>query len=396
MDENNEKTLKRILLKDRKIILLGTAHVSKESIKDVESIIREENPDCVCVELDDVRYKSLTSKDAWQQINISQVLREGKGFLLLANLVLASFQKKLGSDLGVKPGDEMKAAIEVSQELNIKTEMVDRPIHTTLKRAWAKNRGLGRSKLLATLLSAAFSNEKLEEDEIEKLKNQSAMDNMMQEMAEYLPNIKGVLIDERDRYLASKIWESSGKKIVAVLGAGHLPGTERFIKELEAGTKTTDVSDIEIIPPKSTVSKIASWIFPIIIIGLIVLGFFKGGGIKTGQMLLSFVLWNGGLAAIGSIIALGHPLAILASFLGAPFTTINPFLGIGMVSGLVQAWAKKPQVRDMENLTNDAGTFSGWYKTRITKVLLVFILSSLGSSIGTFMTVPALIANLIK
>ena len=396
MDENNEKTLKRILLKDREIILLGTAHVSKESINDVESTIREENPDCVCVELDEVRYKSLTSKDTWQQINISQVLREGKGFLLLANLVLASFQKKLGSDLGVKPGDEMKAAIEVSQELNIKTEMVDRPIHTTLKRAWAKNRGWGRSKLLATLLSAAFSNEKLEEAEIEKLKNQSAMDNMMQEMAEYLPNIKGVLIDERDRYLASKIWESSGKKIVAVLGAGHLPGTERFIKELEAGTKTTDVSDIEIIPPKSTVSKIASWIFPIIIIGLIVLGFFKGGGIKTGQMLLSFVLWNGGLAAIGSIIALGHPLAILASFLGAPFTTINPFLGIGMVSGLVQAWAKKPQVRDMENLTNDAGTFSGWYKNRITKVLLVFILSSLGSSIGTFITVPALIANLIK
>ena len=388
--------LKHLSFNEREIILLGTAHISKESIEEVERCIRSEQPDCVCVELDEQRYKALTNEKQWQELDIIEVLKSGKGFLLLANLVLAAFQKRIGADVGVKPGDEMKAAIEISQELNIKTEMVDRPIHTTLKRAWAKNRGLGRSKLLATLLSAAFSNEKLEEAEIEKLKNQSAMDNMMQEMAEYLPSIKGVLIDERDRYLASKIWESSGKKIVAVLGAGHLPGTERFIKELEAGTKTTDVSDIEVIPPKSTGSKIAAWIFPIVIIGLIVLGFFKGGGIKTGQMLLSFVLWNGGLAAIGTLIALGHPLAILASFLGAPFTTINPFLGIGMISGLVQAWAKKPQVRDMENLTNDAGTFSGWYKNRITKVLLVFILSSLGSSIGTFMTVPALIANLIK
>ncbi|AGT43525.1 TraB/GumN family protein [Treponema pedis] len=394
MEEVNAKILKRIQTKEREIILLGTAHVSKESIKEVETVIREEMPDCVCVELDETRYKALVSEKSWQEIDISKILKEGKGFLLLANLVLASFQKKLGSDLGVKPGYEMKAAIEVSQELEIKTEMVDRPIHTTLKRAWAKSRGMGRSKLLAALLSAGFSNEKLDEAEIEKLKNQSAMDNMMEEMAEYLPKVKEVLIDERDRYLASKIWESKGKKIIAVLGAGHLPGTERFIKELEAGTKTTDVSDIEVIPPKSAISKIAAWIFPITIIALIALGFYKGGGAKTGQMLTSFIFWNGGLAAIGALIALGHPLSILVSFLGAPVTTVNPFLGIGMLSGLVQAWAKKPQVRDMENLTSDTSTVKGWYKNRITKVLLVLILSSLGSAIGTFITVPALIANL--
>lgn len=396
MEETNTKVLKRIQVENREIILLGTAHVSKESIKEVEDVIRAETPDCVCVELDAVRYKALASGAAWQEIDIAQVLKEGKGFLLLANLVLASFQKRLGTDLGVKPGDEMKAAITVSEELGIKTELVDRPIHTTLKRAWAKSRGIGRSKLLAALLSAAFSNEKLEAEEIEKLKNQSALDNMMEEMAEYLPNVKEVLIDERDRYLASNIWKSSGKKIIAVLGAGHLPGTERFIQELEAGTKTTDVSDIDVIPPKSIFTKILSWVFPAAILGLIAFGFYKGGGAKTGNMLVSFILWNGGLAAIGALIALGHPLSVLASFLGAPITTINPFLGIGMISGLVQAWAKKPQVRDMENLTDDAVTLKGWYKNRITKVLLVFVLSSLGSAIGTFITVPALIANLAK
>ncbi len=396
METTNAKVIKRIQLENREIILLGTAHVSKESIKEVEDVIRAEAPDCVCVELDAVRYKALTSGTAWQEIDIVKILKEGKGFLLLANLVLASFQKKLGADLGVKPGDEMKATIEVSEELGIKTELVDRPIHTTLKRAWAKSSGMGRSKLLTALLNAAFSKEKLEAEEIEKLKNQSAMDNMMEEMAEYLPNVKEVLIDERDRYLASNIWKSSGKKIIAVLGAGHLPGTERFIKELEAGTKTTDVSDIDVIPPKSIFSKVLSWIFPAAILGLIAFGFYKGGGAKTGNMLIAFILWNGGLAAIGALIALGHPLSVLISFLGAPITTINPFLGIGMLSGLVQAWAKKPQVRDMENLTDDAVTLRGWYKNRITKVLLVFVLSSLGSAIGTFITVPALIANLAK
>ncbi len=396
METTNAKVIKRIQLENREIILLGTAHVSKESIKEVEDVIRAEAPDCVCVELDAVRYKALTSGTAWQEIDIVKILKEGKGFLLLANLVLASFQKKLGADLGVKPGDEMKAAIEVSEELGIKTELVDRPIHTTLKRAWAKSSGMGRSKLLTALLNAAFSKEKLEAEEIEKLKSQSAMDNMMEEMAEYLPNVKEVLIDERDRYLASNIWKSSGKKIIAVLGAGHLPGTERFIKELEAGTKTTDVSDIDVIPPKSIFSKVLSWIFPAAILGLIAFGFYKGGGAKTGNMLIAFILWNGGLAAIGALIALGHPLSVLISFLGAPITTINPFLGIGMLSGLVQAWAKKPQVRDMENLTDDVVTLRGWYKNRITKVLLVFVLSSLGSAIGTFITVPALIANLAK
>lgn len=394
--EKNIQALRKITLNGREIILLGTAHVSAESIKEVKKVITGENPDTVCVELDEARYKTLTDSKAWQEIDIIKVIKEGKGFLLLANLTLASFQKKMGAELGTKPGDEMKAAIEISSELNIKTEMVDRPIQITLKRAWAKSGFTGKSKLLSALLGAGFSGETLTEAEIEELKNRSAMDGMMEELSQYLPSIKEVLIDERDRYLASKIWEAEGKKIVAVLGAGHLNGTEKFLKEFSAGTKNTDVADIEVIPPKSKIKKTAAFILPALIIALIVSGFFQGGISKTGKMLLSYTLWNGGLAALGTAAALGTPLAILTGFIAAPITSINPFIGVGFFTGIVHAWIKKPQVKDMENLSADACSLKGWYKNRITRTLLVFFFSSIGSSIGTFITVPALFSNLMK
>ncbi|HPX46631.1 MAG TPA: TraB family protein, partial [Treponemataceae bacterium] len=221
-----KQTVRRIEANGREIILVGTAHISKESIEEAATVIRTEHPDRVCIELDEGRLQSLNNEKGWQELDIVKVLKEGKGFLLLANLVLASFQKKMGQDIGIKPGDEMKEAIRVSAEEGIPTSMVDRPIHVTLRRAWAKNGLWGKSKLLALLVSSAFSNEEMKSEDIENLKDQSAMDGMMEELAKYLPKIKEVLIDERDRYLASHIWQAEGTKLVAILGAGHLPGTE--------------------------------------------------------------------------------------------------------------------------------------------------------------------------
>lgn len=394
--EKDIQALRKITVNGRQIILLGTAHVSAESIKEVKEVISGEKPDTVCVELDSDRYKTLTDTKSWQEIDIIKVIKEGKGFLLLANLALSSFQKKMGLELGTKPGDEMKAAIEISSGLGIKTAMVDRPIQITLKRAWAKSGFTGKSKLLAALLGSSFSSEKLTEEEIEQLKNRSAMDGMMDEISRYLPSVKEVLIDERDRYLASKIWEAGGEKTVAVLGAGHLKGTEQFLIQLSKGEKNTDVSEIEVIPPKSRLKKAAGFILPALILCLIAAGFFKGGLSKTSSMLISYTLWNGGLAALGALIALGNPLAILTGFIAAPITSINPFIGVGFFTGIVQAWIKKPQVKDMENLSGDACSLKGWYKNRITRTLLVFMLSSIGSSIGTFITVPALFSNLMR
>ncbi|HKL85838.1 MAG TPA: TraB/GumN family protein [Treponemataceae bacterium] len=391
-----KQTLREIEENGRKIILVGTAHVSQNSIDDAIQIIQEIKPDRVCVELDDARLNSLTNEKGWQELDISKVLKEGKGFLLLANLVLSSFQKKLGDDVGVKPGDEMKEAIRVSKELDIPVSMVDRPIHITLQRAWAKTKLWGKAKLLATLISSAFSNDELSSEDIENLKEQGAMDSMMEELAQYLPSVKEVLIDERDRYLASKIWESEGTTVVAIIGAGHLPGTEAIIRELASGSRPSDTSDISGIPPKGLGSRIAGLIIPGLIIALLVAGFFTGGAFTSLEMLLRWLLWNGSLAALGTIIALGHPVAILTAFLGAPVATINPFIGVGLFSGLAQAWIRKPQVKDMEHLASDVTTIKGFYKNRISHILLIFFLSSLGGAIGNFIAVPALVGSLLK
>ena len=387
--------IRKISLKDRDIILVGTAHISRESIEDVERSIRDEQPDCVCVELDEQRYKALTNEKQWQELDIIEVLKSGKGFLLLANLVLAAFQKRIGADVGVKPGDEMKAAVTAAQSLAIRTELVDRPIHTTLKRAWAKNNLWGKSKLLATLLSSAFSTEKLSTEEIEALKDKSEMDGMMAEMASYLPQVKEVLIDERDRYLATKIWNAPGKKIIAVLGAGHLEGTQAYLEKLENRTASNDLSDIAEVPPKTKLAQLANWFFPALIVVLVAAGFFKGGVTASTALLIRWILWNGSLAALGTLAALGHPLSIIAGFIGAPLATLNPFIGVGLFTGIVQAWVRKPQVSDMENLAADVTTIRGWYKNKIAHILLIFFLSSLGGAIGNFIAVPALIGGLL-
>ena len=395
------QTEKRLMLQGREFILLGTAHISQESIVQVTTSIREEKPDCVAIELDEQRYASMKNPEAWKNLDIVKVLKNGQGFVLMANLILSSFQKRMGADVGVKPGEEMKAAIAVAEELNIPAVMVDRPIQMTLKRAWAKNSLWGKCKLLAVLLSSAFEKSEISAEEIEKLKNESEMDSMMNEIAEYLPAVKAVLIDERDRYLASHIWEAQvngapAKKTVAVLGAGHLPGVVRYLEALAAGTASSDTTDISQLPPAGVGGKVLGLVFPVLIVGLIVAGFFTGGAKASLDMLVQWILWNGSLAALGTLLAGGHILTIIAGFVGAPLATLNPVVAVGLFTGLVQAWVNKPKVEDMERLSDDATSFKGFYKNRILRVLLVFFFSSLGGVIGNFIAVPSLVATIAR
>ncbi len=393
--QTENQMLRRIKAGDREIILVGTAHISQSSADEVSSIILSEKPDRVCVELDDDRLKAMQNEKKWQELDIVKVLKEGKGFLLLSNLALSSSQKRMGEGVGIKPGTEMKAAVDAAESSGIPCAMVDRPIQVTLRRAWAKNSFSGKVKLLSALLSSAFSKEKMTEDEIESLKNQTVMDGMMEELSGFLPSVKEVLIDERDRYLASKIWDAPGRKLVAVLGAGHLNGTVRWLEDLAAGKVSSDVSDISEVPPKKASSKFAGVIIPVLIVALLAAGFFTGGAKTSLEMLLRWLLWNGSLAAAGSLVSLAHPLTILVSFAGAPVATINPFIGVGLFAGICEAALRKPRVRDMENLTTDVLKFSGFYKNRIAHVLLVFFFSSLGGAIGNFIAVPALISSLL-
>lgn len=387
-------TITRVTLGERVITLLGTAHVSRESTEEVKRVIHDEQPDHVCVEIDAQRYKSLKEGQDWSKMKINEVLRKRQGFMLLANLVLTSFQRKLGKQLGTKPGDEMKAAVAAAEEAGIPYTLADREVQTTLRRAWAASSWWNKLKMLSSLLASIFSNEELSEEDIENLKRKSALDDMMDELAAFLPSVKEVLIDERDRYLATKIYQSDGQHVLAVIGAGHAPGIVRWLQALHQGSAPTDLADISRVPPATKLSKILPWIIPAVVIGLLAAGFIRSGWDQGLQMFLYWVVVNGTLSAIGAIVALAHPLTVILSFLAAPFTSLNPTIGVGIVTGLFQAYIRRPRVLDFENLTEDILTVRGFFRNRFTHALVVFFLSSIGSAAGTFIAFPFLLSLL--
>ena len=408
MTEDTKITLE---FPNRQIILVGTAHISKDSIDEVNGVIREAKPSRVCVELDASRYAAMTDKDNWEKLDMAKIFKEGKGFLLMANLVLSGFQRRMGSGAGVKPGEEMRAALDTAKELGIPNDLCDREVQITLRRAWARCNLWSKCKLLAALLSSAFSSEKLKPEEIENLKQKNELDGMMSELAEFLPGVKEALIDERDSYLAAKIWQSGLEdtspgdteftappqnkcSVVAVVGAGHLEGIKTHLEKFSSGGEVPDTDKLNEIPPKTFFSKAAGFIIPVLIIALIAASFFTGGLEKLREAGLLWVLWNGSLSAIGAILAFGHPFAILISFLGAPLTSLTPVIGVGLLTGLIQVTFVKPKVADVQNITDDVSSLKGIYRNRVSRALLVFFLSSLGSSIGTFVSGAALI-NLI-
>ena len=383
--------LHRLKYNDRHYLLLGTAHVSQNSVAGVEDAIQNESPDHVCIEIDASRYESMIQGQNWERLNIYQVLKQKKGFLLLANLVLASFQRRLGLDLGVTPGSEMIRAIELAKEHDIPFSFCDREIQVTLRRAWRKSGLWGKNKMLAALLSSIFTKEKLTSEDIERLKNRNALDEMMGELAEYLPSAKEVLIDERDRYLATKIYQAKGNRVFAVLGAGHLNGVVAWIERLEAAKEESPDSGLDAIsnvPPRGIVSRALPWLIPVAVAAIIVAGFLRAGWQEGLSMLWLWILVNGTLSAAGALVALAHPITIIVSFLAAPITSMNPTIGVGFVSGILEAFLRKPRVRDFEHLHDDIASVRGFYRNRLTHVLVVFLLSSVGSAIGTFIGIP--------
>ncbi len=378
------QTQKLLELNGRKITLIGTAHVSSESVQEVKDTILAQKPDCVAVELDEKRCDSIKNPEKYRELDIIKVLRKKEGFLLLANLIMAAFQKRTGQKSGVVPGAEMLAALNTAEESGIPTVLADRPVQITLRRAWAKSSASGKSQMLAALVASSFSSEEISSEEIENLKKSSEMDSLMQELAQSMPTIKQVLIDERDHFIASRIWEACGNNMIAVLGAGHLAGVESSLKKIAAGQLSTNTEEINRVPDKKLSSKIITWLIPALIIALIAFSFIRGGKEIGTKMVLSWILYNSIFAGLGAAVAAAHPLTILVSALGAPITSLCPFIGVGFVAGAVQTFLCKPQIKDLESLTDDAGSIKGFYKNKLLKILLVFFLSSIGSSIGTF------------
>ena len=387
--EKVSDTITRISLDSKRIVLVGTAHVSAESMEDVKRCIENEAPDHLCVEMDRMRLKNLEENRRWSGTNLKEVIRKRQGFMLMANLALASFQRRIGADTGVPPGAEMHSAVNTARERDIPFTCADRSIQITLTRAWRKSGFWTKLKLISSLTASVISNESVSPEEIEGLKESDAMQSMMQELADYLPSIKGVLIDERDRYLAANILGAPGRTVLAVVGAAHVPGIVECIGAMAAG-EGTDTADIEAVPPRSLTGRALPWLIPVIIGGLFLTGIIRSGLEKGLEMSLVWVLANGVPAALGALIALAHPLTILISFVGAPITSLNPTIGVGMAAGLLEYFFRGPRVIDMERLNEDIVTLRGWYRNRVTRILMVVLLSSVGSSVGTFAALPLL------
>ena len=345
-------------------------------------------PDSVAVELCEPRYQSIQDPNRWKNTDIFQLIREGKAYVLMAQLALASFQKKLGDELDVKPGEEMREAITCAEEISAKVHLADREVRTTLKRAWANASLWSLTKIVFSLIMSLFSGEKASEEEIEKLKNSDALSGMMSEFSDFLPSVKEVLIDERDRYLAQRITESPGNVVVAVVGAGHVPGIKETI-----GTKV-DLAPLDIIPPPRKSLRYLTWGIPILILGMIAYGFIVSGAETSAQMIMAWILYNGVLAALGTAIALAHPITIITAFVAAPITSLNPMVAAGWVCGLSEAMLRKPRVRDLETIAEDITTIRGVWRNRVSKILLIVVLANLGSSIGTLLAAGKIASHL--
>ncbi len=371
----------------KEILLVGTAHVSKESAALVEALIRQERPDSVCIELDQERYQNMQNPKAWEETDIVQVIKSKKVGFLLANLALSSYQKKIAKQLDTNVGQEMNTGIRCAQETGAQLVLADRSLQTTFLRIWRKLNLWEKAKLLYQLVFSLDDGEELTDQQLAELLKKDMLESMMTDMKKEFPAISQVLIHERDQHLAYKIKNAPGKKIVAVLGAAHVPGVKEEIYRQQ------DMEEITTVPAGSKWFKAIGWLIPILILLLIAYGFYIGADIGLDQI-KSWILWNGSLAAICTAVCFGHPLSILTAFVSAPITSLNPLLACGWFAGLMEAHIRKPTVQDVNRISEDIFSLKGFLRNRFLRTLLIVVMANLGSSAGTIIAGLDIIKNL--
>ncbi|MEK6958417.1 MAG: TraB/GumN family protein [archaeon] len=382
--------IKRIKLKEKELILVGTAHISKESIDLVNKTIEEEVPDIIGVELDHERLQQLLSGKKWGETNIVEIVQTGKTYLFLLNVLLSNLQKQLGAQVGVQPGAEMLAALKKAQEKKVPVQLLDRNIRITLKRAFNEMSFIEKAKLAGGILGGFFGvGEKITIEKIEELKQEDLLNKLMKELGKQMPSIKKVLVDERDDYIAEMIKNSPGKKIVAVVGAGHLDGIVDCIKN----NKKVDLAKLNTTPKKSNVFKYIGYLIPAIFIAFLAYGLYVKGIDTTLNLLIAWILVTGFFSALGALLARAHPLSILVAFIAAPLTTLHPALAAGWFSALVETRFNPPRVMDFEALSN-VSSIKGFYSNKVTHILIVAALTNVGATIGVIIALPYIIALL--
>lgn len=371
------QNITKFFLEDGKeIILVGTAHVSKQSAEEVKDVIESERPDSVCVELDEQRYNTIMDANVWKQMDIFKIIKEKKATLLLMNLLISSTQKRLAKHLGIKAGQEIIQGIESSKSTDANLVLADRNIQVTFSRVWHNIGFWGKMNLLSLIIYSIFSDDKITEEELEKMKSQDMLNAILDDFTQAFPKLKVPLIDERDQYLAQKIKEAPGNKVVAVVGAAHVPGIIKEIKQEQ------DLEALNQLPPSSKIPKIIGWTISVFIIAIIAYTFYSNPSAGIDQT-IAWILWNGLLASMGAALALGHPFTIITAFVVAPLTSLNPLVAAGWFAGIVQAIMRRPTVEDFENLAQDVFTVKGFWKNKVTKILLIVVFTNLGSTLGT-------------
>ena len=371
--------------------LLGTAHVSRQSADEVERLLGSGEFDAVAIELDPGRYASITQPEDWAKLDLFRMLREGKAGMLMANLALGAFQKRLADQVGIEPGQEMRVAISAADEAGLPLLLVDRDIGITLRRVNAAIPWYRRLMLMSGLAASVFSNEKIEPEDIEKLKQGDILEATFSEFAQKSSEMFKPLISERDEYMAIRLLQQIRRaerprfsNVLVVIGAGHLKGLESELRaEPEVAAAAERRRALEVVPPPGKAMRFIPWIIVALVLTGFVLGFMRGPELGW-SIVLNWILINGGLAAAGAAIALAHPLTVLASFVAAPLTSLNPLLGVGFVAAGLELLLRKPMMGDFQALRTDVTSARGWWRNRVARTLLVFILTTLGSASATW------------
>lgn len=373
--------VRRLELGDRELILVGTAHVSRSSVDLVRRVIENEKPDCVCVELDAHRFESLAKAKTWEALDLKQIIRKKQLATLMLNLLLAAYQKRLGGELGVMPGQELLEATQVAEAHDIPIELCDRDVRVTLRRAAHATSLFRKLLLMSELLVAMFAGPEISEEQLEELKEQDVLSELMEELGRQLPSLKRVLIDERDSYLSERLKRSSGQRIVAVVGAGHLEGIQRAL----ARDEPVDLDELSQIPPVSPWWKVAGWAVPVVILGALGWIGWTQGPEQMGEDLKFWILANAVPTALGGLIALAHPLTVLAGFLSAPITSLTPVIGAAYVTAFVQAYVRPPTVKEFQTVAEDLLEPKKWWQNKLLKIFLAFLLPGFGSMLGSLL-----------
>lgn len=384
-DVSASQPVRDLSLDGASVRLLGTAHVSRASADAVAAEIAQGDYDCVAIELCDGRHRALADPAALAKLDLYQVIRQGQAPMITATLALGAFQARIAEQLGTEPGAEMRAAMDGARARDIDLELIDRDVGTTLKRIYRNVPWWRRAYLFSGLLASVLAPEDLDAEGVERLKQDDLLEATFAQFATRAPAIYEPLVAERDRYMAARIEQlvaAGRKRILVVIGAAHLLGIAALLQARNPAPAET-LAQLSVVPPAARWTKSLPWLFALFIVAGIGLGFVRNPALGW-DMVRDWIVYTGGLSALGTLVAAGHPVTIVSAVLGAPLTTLHPAIGIGFITALVEAWIRRPTVGDFSNLRADTAHWRGWWRNRVARTLLVFVLSSVGAAAGAY------------